>query len=365
MTVDTSARISGHEVRAPWVGAAWVGAACVLTAAVVAVLTYLLAAPDTTPVAGLPDAGTITRWGLPAARALADLFAVATTGALVTAAFLVPGTPRGFTPASQHLLHAARWCAAGWAAAALASVPLTVSDIVAQPVGDVLVGRTLVEYALTTDQTLALLLTAWLALVTAAFAKSARSRATAVPLLLVCGAALLPPVLTGHAGHGEQAVLGTVTTALHVATVAVWLGCLLSLLTLARSDHEALAPSAARFSGVALGCFVLVVVTGGATAVTRLNEPGDLLTTGYGLILVGKVIVLGLVGAVAWWHRRRTLPALHAGRPRAFAVFAMAEVLLLSAALAFGAALARTEPPQDDHPTAATAGPSAWLDPTT
>jgi putative copper export protein len=328
--------------------------ACALTAAVTGAVAFMLAASDVpSPVAGLPDAGTLTRTALPALRALQDLAAMATVGALVTAVFLVPTRQRELGPGGLHLLRASSWSAAGWAVAALMSVPVTVSDLLGRPVTDVVTQGLLQQFALSTDQPLTLVLTAWLAAVVATGARSVRSRAAAAVLLVVAVAALLPPVFAGHSGHGESSLVAPVTVAAHVLTVAVWLGGLLALLALALRQDPDLARTASRFSPLALGCFMAVLVTGLVNVVSRLGLTAALWSTGYGLILVGKVSVLGLVGLIAWWHRRRTLPNVVAGRPRGFVALALAEVLLLTVSLALGAALSRTAPPDPDRPVPA------------
>jgi hypothetical protein len=62
------------------------------TVAVVAVVipAGLLGGAFAAPVAGLPDAGAIVRWGLPIVQAIHDLAAASTVGLLVVAATIIP-----------------------------------------------------------------------------------------------------------------------------------------------------------------------------------------------------------------------------------------------------------------------------------
>src|SRR5690348_4493788 len=81
-----------------------------------------LTLPVLRPAFGLPDPGLAVRAGLPAMRALAEIAAVLTVGALLAAGFLVPQSDR-----AQALSIGAR-CAGWWAVLAATMVPLTAAD---------------------------------------------------------------------------------------------------------------------------------------------------------------------------------------------------------------------------------------------
>ena len=124
----------------------------------------------------------------------------------------------------------------------------------------------------------------------------------------------------------------------HVVVATAWVGgwqrwpC-----SLRRS--AVLPGAAARFSTLALVCFVATGATGAGAAWVVLGGAAavpDLLGTGYGRLLAAKTVALVVLGAAGWWHRRRTLPALARGVPRAFLRLAAVEtgVLLLATGLA-------------------------------
>lgn len=72
--------------RLPLVLAASLGLAVAVT-----VLAVRAGGDIGTTVPGIPDAGALTTWGLPVARTVADASAVATVGALLLVAVLLPG----------------------------------------------------------------------------------------------------------------------------------------------------------------------------------------------------------------------------------------------------------------------------------
>ncbi|MEU6205780.1 hypothetical protein ABZ814_19625 [Micromonospora musae] len=101
------------------------------TMAAVTALLIALRAGGALAVAipGLPDPGPVTTWALPSIRLLGDALATLTVGTLVTAAFLLPGDGPSVSPYGWLLLRRAGLLAAGWAAATLTLIVLTVSDV--------------------------------------------------------------------------------------------------------------------------------------------------------------------------------------------------------------------------------------------
>lgn len=136
---------------------------------------------------------------------------------------------------------------------------------------------------------------------------------------------------------------------MHVTAVAAWCGALVVLVTQARIFTSVLAPVVTRLSRLALVCFLSVAVTGILTASSRLGQPSFLWSTDYGRMLVVKTTLLTGLGYLGWRHRRRSLPALRAGRARAFLVLAAVEVVIMAATIGVAVALSRTAPPPRAH----------------
>jgi putative copper export protein len=334
---------------------------CVLAAGIALLLASIAARGSRPPlIEGLPDAGSLTRWALPGSRAIIDLTAVCAVGTLVLAV-LLPTSGGELTAQARHLMRAASRWASAWLVGSLLAVPLTISEITARSVPAVLRDGLLREFAFSTGQTQALLFMAWLAGLVAVCAGTIRRRTAAWALLALAVAALLPPAFTGHAAHGDRHVLGVVGLTVHISAMALWCGALLVLLTQSRTLTSVLAPVTARFSRLALVCFVTVAVTGLLTSWSRLAQPSYLWTTDYGRILVAKAVLLSLLGFLGWRHRRRTLPALRAGRPRAFVVLAAVEVVIMAATIGVAVALSRTAPPVREHPGLSAPAISAQL----
>jgi putative copper resistance protein D len=86
-------------------------------------------------------------------------------------------------------------------------------------------------------------------------------------------------------------------------------------------------------------------VSGLVNAYIRLGSVGQLFQSRYGLLVLGKLACLCALGAFGWWHRKRTLAALEAGKPRAFRRFALGEAAVMAATVGLAVALSRTPTP--------------------
>lgn len=112
-----------------------------------------------------------------------------------------------------------------------------------------------------------------------------------------------------HASVGIQKQIAMPVDILHLLSMAVWLGGLITLLTalFARSTAGAVEPYAVRrFSLIALTAVTTLIGTGTYQAWRQMGSWGAFLDTHYGQLLFIKIwLVCALVG-VAWFSRRWT-----------------------------------------------------------
>lgn len=143
----------------------------------------------------------------------------------------------------------------------------------------------------------------------------ARMYALAIPGLV--GAMLLS--WSGHAASGSDATLGVAFDIVHGWATAAWLGGLVMLLVLgmpllrAMPDTERVRFGAAmvvRFSAIAVVAVVILVVTGVYRALAELPSLDALWSTDYGLALLAKLIVFGVMLVLAGWNRLVLHPRL-------------------------------------------------------
>lgn len=102
----------------------------------------------------------------------------------------------------------------------------------------------------------------------------------------------------------------------HASAAAIWVGGLIALvLHLARARRRQDAPAEAgavvgRFSALAGGVVVLIGLTGTVLAVVILGSVPALVETTYGRLLLVKLGLVAMVGAVAAYNRFRLVPRL-------------------------------------------------------
>jgi copper transport protein len=135
-------------------------------------------------------------------------------------------------------------------------------------------------------------------------------------LLGVLGvAALATWPLTGHPSSSPVAGVSVVVDAVHLASMAVWLGGLVMLVAflLPRANERelgAILPIWSRWAAAAVGALILA---GTVQAIIEVGSFGGLVDTRYGQIILVKVGLAALVVGVAAYSRRLVQRAVAAG----------------------------------------------------
>jgi cytochrome c oxidase assembly factor CtaG/putative copper export protein len=330
-----------------WLPWSYAIAVCVLAAGSLVVALHVGGgAPQAAPP-GLPDAGPITGWGLPLARLTADLAGMVAIGGLLAVTWLLGGSTRGLTRSGLASMRTAGTAALIAAVAAAAEIQLTLSDVLGVPPVDSFGLSQIRSFVTQTPQGRTLLAQVVLSLVVAGSARLVTTRGNSAMLLLVATAALAAPALAGHSTASDH-MTGVSSLLIHVGAVAWWVGGLIGLGMVVRSSRVALPNAVSRFSSLAAGCYLTVLISGVVNAWLRVDSFRQLFGTSYGHLVLAKATALVALGAFGWQHRRRTIPALRAGERRAFLRLAAGEVALMAATVGLAVGLA-----QSPEPTAA------------
>jgi copper transport protein len=165
-----------------------------------------------------------------------------------------------------------------------------------------------------TSEGVAFVVRAVLGLVLAGLLLAVRRRGTApdqwqISVGSVLAAGLIgTTAAVGHAAAGPWSGWAIAATAVHVASMTVWLGGLVGLVVLMlRPDVPVgeVAGALPRFSRLAFVSMAALVITGIVQSVREVSTPGALLTTGYGQLLTAKlvlvVVILGAAGVSRVW----------------------------------------------------------------
>ena len=179
-----------------------------------------------------------------------------------------------------------------------------------------------------------------------------RDRRPLTALTLALGAGLsLTPSFSGHAR--PLGGLGLASDILHVIAAALWTGGLAFLviaLLMAEADRWPLATRAVpRFSNMAVGSVVALLVAGIISAYLELRTWSALWDNRYGLLVLTKIILVVPLLGLGAYNNRYAVPRLKAGvasvlERQRFLRIAGAELLIMVAIVAVTAVLVNSEP---------------------
>ena len=109
----------------------------------------------------------------------------------------------------------------------------------------------------------------------------------------VLAAALIPWALGGHTTQAGQDIAAS-SLIVHVLAAGAWIGGLAIMVLHVRG--ELLTAVLPRFSTLALWCWISIGVSGVITGWLRVGQVSDLWTSGYGRLLLVKLLALGVLG---------------------------------------------------------------------
>ncbi|WP_395309427.1 CopD family protein [Mycobacterium sp. AMU20-3851] len=160
---------------------------------------------------------------------------------------------------------------------------------------------------------------------------------------VIAGAAAIGTAARTLTGHLSESALGGVAVTLHALAAALWCGVLAALVLLIghRGQWARVLP---RFSVLSLWAVLVLLVGGVISGALLLGSPGALIGTGYGRLLLGKLVVTAALMALAWQNRSRWLPSARGHRSSAEVSTRRSdtELALMAVALTLAAALAVT-----------------------
>ncbi|WP_022892465.1 cytochrome c oxidase assembly protein [Agromyces subbeticus] len=300
----------------------------------------------------IQDPGPIARYGVPVAKLFVNLGAAGMIGALVLAVWALSPKRREFDVALDVAAASAAVLTVASAASGLftfllvTSVPFELSDAFGQKLG---------QFVTTIELGQAWLTTTLVAAAVAVLCFAVRNHTALVFVTVLAVASLVPLAQQGHAAGAAGHSAAITALGLHLVFAAVWLGGLLTMVLLKRElGPKRLVVVLARYSTVALICFLVVALSGYASAELRIGS-WEQLATPYGGLVVAKVAALIALGAFGAAQRRFLIGRMSrgagggSGRGGAFWWLVVAELAFMGLASGVAAALARTATPVSEE----------------
>jgi copper transport protein len=162
--------------------------------------------------------------------------------------------------------------------------------------------------------------------------------------VLAAGAALVH-VAAGHAAAAPVPALEVGAQWVHVVAGGIWLGGLAALLAGLRGvEDTARRRAVRRFSAVAGIALLAVAITGVVRAVAEIPSWWDLVTTGYGRLVLLKVVLIVALAVLGGLNRYRNVPRADAS-VQGLRRLSRFELTLGVAVIAAAAAMAGISPP--------------------
>lgn len=171
-------------------------------------------------------------------------------------------------------------------------------------------------------------------------------RTDGIILAILGGAALFTWPLAGHPAASPAPAVSVVVDAVHLGSMAVWLGGLvmLAVFLLRRADErelDAILPIWSRWAALAVAALLLA---GTVQGLIEVATPKALVDTTYGRLLLAKIVLFALVIAVAAYSRSLVRRRSAAGRPGTMRRAVLVELLITAVVLGVSATLVQTTP---------------------
>ncbi len=315
-------------------------------ALLIALIALVVAGLWTSAFSPVPllDAGPVSRWGLPAATAVGELAGAVTLGAVfLAAAVLSSGT------ATRAALMTAGVAGSVWTVAAVVRLLFNASVAMGTPLNAPGFGAGIELFATRVEGGRSLLIVPVLVCLAATVALGSTTATGAAWAGALSLAALGVQASAGHSASAGNHMLAISALFLHLTGAALWIGSLAALGILwlsGRLAATAVPDAVRRFSSMAGWAYVLVALSGVVTAILRLGGWSGL-GTRYGVLVLVKVALFGVLGVFGLVHRRRVITSLTTVRSAAFWRLAAVEILVMGAVSGVAVALASSAPPSD------------------
>lgn len=268
---------------------------------------------------------------------LASAFSL--VGIFLALAFLLDEIEGYFQDSGTKLKRLLPPIAALWLISTIGTFLADLAEIVDRPILEVFSGNLIRSFALQVVLGKVLLINIIAALIVLFCVPFIKRTGGAVALLLITLLGLLAPYLENHNASSGHHMLAVGLVIVHVLALSFWIGGLIAL-TLMSASARKLAHG--RFHHIALWSLATVALTGIVNGWVRLGSLSQI-GSNYGLLLLGKSLLLGLIFTIAFKGYKRNLESVN---EQSLVRQLTIEGLLFALTMAMAIILGRTSPPE-------------------
>lgn len=271
------------------------------------------------------------------------LLAFAAIGSLLSVSLFIPNKEGALTEAAIAVKKKASLLALLWFLSALIGVLLSISNILNGSISEALDFTTITSYLTQTDLGK---FTFFQLIVLASVVAALPLLKRALPVLVVTGLALLAfiaPIFQSHSAASGSHMLAIGALVTHGVALSMWVGGLFGITLISR---ELRVTALYRFSSLALWAAIAVVISGIATAWTRLNDR-TAWNTQYSYVVIAKVILTIALFAMGYANRK-ALESREEIKLQELVRLISVEVMVMAAVVLMGSWLSQIQPPIGD-----------------
>jgi putative copper resistance protein D len=271
------------------------------------------------------------------------LLAFASIGTLLAASFFIINNEGALSNSALAVKKIATQFTSLWFISAFIGVLLKVSEILDVSLLSALDATTINSYL--TQTSLGKAMFFQLVLLAAVVIALAFIKRT-LPLVISTGLAiiaLIAPVFQSHSAASGSHMLAVGALVTHVIALTLWVGGLMGILVIPKAERVT---ALYRFSALALWAAIAVVISGVATAYTRLNEKSAW-STQYAYVVIAKV-VLTLALLAMGYANRKALASREQMRLQELVRLIGVEAMVMVSVVLMGSWLSQIQPPLGD-----------------
>lgn len=271
------------------------------------------------------------------------LLAFASIGTLLSASLFIANNEGALTSAGIAVKKKASLLITLWLLSSLLAVFLKIAQILDASVFDAFDATTVRSFLTQTGLGNAMLFQL-IAMAIVAIALPFFKRA--LPIVILTGIsliALIAPIFQSHAAANGSHSLAIGALVTHVIALSLWVGGLFGILVIPRDLRTS---ALYRFSALALWAAVAVVISGMATAWTRLNDKSSW-NTQYAYVVIAKVILTIALLAMGYANRK-ALASRDQIRLQELLRLIGVEAMVMASVVLMGSWLSQIQPPAAD-----------------
>jgi cytochrome c oxidase assembly factor CtaG len=286
-------------------------------------------------ISPLPDAGMFVSWSNQVLTLGSVLIGLVIVGMLTVHTFLASDSKSELSSAGKKALKTVARLSLIWALLYVATAITTLANVLGLNLKETFAPGVLQTYIFDFAPSRTLIISSILAIVVALGSRFALSLNSSAGLFVIAIAAVAYPILNSHSAALGNHSLAITASVAHGISMSIWVGTVLALYPFIQNGNTAVVN---RFSVLASACVVALVLSGVVAAATRMQSFSDLISTGYGYLVLAKCILFTLIAYCATRARSALARAQRAG------AFVFWELVTMALATGVGVALHFTPP---------------------